>query len=124
MRKNLIAASVGFIVILLFVTFFSRSVLYFVTPKVLVSNTISWTMTDDGGNTVPLTALLGDDSVYVIRRTDGFSGEILRIEKILVTVLWRDEKDACVIGLTPSDIVVTDWDRELRDGQRVILPVS
>ena len=120
-RKGLTRVTVIFVVILLLITFLSRSVLYFVTPKVLVSRGLH---DIDGGILLPLTALLNDDSVYVLRTKNGFMGEVLILENVKISLMWRDETRVSVSGLAYTDMVVTDWDRELRDGQRVMLPLQ
>lgn len=122
-RKGLLKASVAFMVILLLVTFFSRSALYFVTPKVLTANVPYGVMTEDGGE-LPLTALLPGDTVYIVHKMNSFSGEVLVIEKVRVEVVSRDRESVFIKGLSYNDTVVTDWDRELRDGMRVMLSVA
>ena len=119
-RKSLVKVTLVFAAVVLLITFFSSSVLYFVSPKVLASRAI---MDMDGGAILPLTALLCDDSVFILRTKSGFFGDILILEQRYVTVLWSNETNVSVIGLNHDDLVVTGWDRELRDGQRVMLQV-
>jgi len=59
-----------------------------------------------------------------LRTKNGFMGEVLILENVKISVMWRDETRVSVSGLVYTDMVVTDWDRELSEGQRVMLPVQ
>ena len=120
--KKLFKVSVIFILVLLVATFFSRSILYFVTPKVLLSRG-TYDM-ESGGLILPLTALIDDESVYTAQMKNGFSGQIMVLERKKITVLWRDQENVSVQGVDYIDLIVVDWDRELHDGQRVMYPIT
>jgi hypothetical protein len=74
--------------------------------------------------TVPSTAIVGWNTLYVIERRDGILGEELYIRSRAVTVEMERDGRAMLSreGIAWEDFIVIGWDRPLKDGQRVMLP--
>lgn len=124
-RKSLMRVTIIFFVVLALASFFSRSIFYFVTPKVVIRRPETGITTEyPNAMRIPSYALIDDSTVYTVNIKQGFMQEKLILEKQSITVLAADEKWAFVEGLATDSAVVTDWDRPLYEGSRVMLPVE
>ncbi len=74
---------------------------------------------------IPNSAFFSPQSIYVLKERDGFWGKEYYVESYEVLVgEYNNMKSAIISGLRRGDMVVTGWDRELTDGQRVFLPLN
>ena len=129
-RKRRIALKAGIILlaVMLFFTFFSSTINYFLTPKVTITLTRRGMLTvsqDDYvyGTIIPQIAIINGSSVYVVTQKDTFLGTELRAELRYITVATKSMGQAVVDeGLNGNEYIITSWDRPIRDGQRVLLP--
>jgi len=126
-RRIAFKAGVGLIIVMLFFTFFSSSINYFITPKVTISlarhGSIIIGQEYVSGIIIPSSAVIDGSFVYVVSQADTFLGTQLHIDRRRIVIETRDFGQAVVSdGLTNREYIVTSWDRPLKDGQRVILP--
>jgi len=77
------------------------------------------------GLSIPSHALIPGNFVYVARKENGLLGEEIFIDlrEVETGVITRDYIEITG-GLSQSDMIITGWDRELRDGCRVMPPLD
>jgi hypothetical protein len=137
-KKRHLALKAGLVllVVMVFFTFFSSTIHYFLTPKVTITPVRQGTvriMPDEGqpddepemlmGILVPLSAVIDGSYVYVVTQRDTFLGKQLYVHQVVVTVQGQNMAQAVISqGLRDGNHVVTSWDRPLSEGQRVVLP--
>jgi len=69
---------------------------------------------------IPNTALIDDNSVYLVKKRTGFWGdELYIVKKQIIKGISNGKNTAVVQGLTSNDVIVIGWDRELTDGDTV-----
>ena len=127
-RRIALRAGIALILVMLFFTFFSRTINYFLTPKITI------TIARQGavlvgqdeyvtGIIIPQSAIINGSSVYVVTQNDTFLGTELRIELRRISIWAKSLGQAAVDeGLNINEYIATSWDRPLKDGQRVLLP--
>lgn len=74
---------------------------------------------------VPNPAFYTRGKVYVLLETSGFWGKEYYVESREVEVGRYNHIESSILkGIDRRSLVVTGWDRELKDGQRVMLPLN
>lgn len=74
---------------------------------------------------VPNSAFYTSGKVFVLEETDGFWGREYYVKSREVEVGKYNSVESQILeGIDRRSLVVTGWDRELEDGQRVMLPLN
>ena len=87
---------------------------------------ISIEQTGEYYNTIlPNSAFFTPDKVYILKERQGFWGKeyYVQVQEVQVGE-GNEQKTQIVNGVSRMDMVVTSWDRELRDGARVMMPLE
>ncbi|MDD4295931.1 MAG: hypothetical protein PHC69_03125, partial [Ruminiclostridium sp.] len=74
---------------------------------------------------IPNSAFYSPNSVFVLRETGGFWGKEYYVESCEVVAGEYNYRESQIIrGIERGDLIVTGWDRGLKNGQRVVLPLN
>jgi len=127
-RRHAARAGIALLLVMLFFTFFSSTINYFLTPK------ITMTLARQGmilagqeeyvsGIIIPQNAIINGSCVYVVTQKETFLGTELRIELRPISIWAKSNGQVAVEeGSIENEYIATSWDRPLKDGQRVLLP--
>ena len=75
--------------------------------------------------TLPNSAFIQPDQVYVLEEVDGFWGKELYARRRYVQIgISSMGQTAIERGISSDDYVIIGWDRSVEDGQRVMLPLE
>ena len=74
---------------------------------------------------IPNSAFYSPGKVFVFEETDGFWGKEYYVKSREVEIGKYNSVESQILdGIDRRSLVVTGWDRELKDGQRVMLPLN
>jgi hypothetical protein len=122
-KKMQITVLFLFSFIILFFTFFGETLYYATKPHIKIITVIPYNIDGERFLSVPQSAYF-DGIVYLIEYEAGFSVTLSRIRAVEVEVAdystW-DNNYVVTSGLGARDTIVRSAERELRDGQYVVI---
>jgi hypothetical protein len=92
-----------------------------ISDGTVINNLITRYQTSYSGMVYPISVLIAPNIVYKIRSELGFYGIDWYLECCYVDIEYiGDELILIIAGVEADDLLVTGWDRALRDGERVM----
>lgn len=115
--------AISFLLIMLFTTFLAKSIRYYTSPKVVMVSIDRGRLTDGKyyDCIIPTSALSEDNqSVFVLQKRKSFWGDEYYVKKVKVQIEALDVFNAAISeGLMFNDLIITSWDRDIKDEIRV-----